>query len=195
MGSLQIHQTAVIDEGARIGQGTKVWHFCHISSGATIGHSCVLGQNVFVGNRVTIGNNVRIQNNVSVYDDVILEDDVFCGPSMVFTNVMNPRAHVSRKSEYKTTIVRRGATLGANSTILCGITLGEYSFVGAGAVVLRSIPAYALAVGNPAKVIGWMSEEGHRLINDTAMQWKCPVTGRHYHERDSQLYPLSGLSI
>jgi UDP-2-acetamido-3-amino-2,3-dideoxy-glucuronate N-acetyltransferase len=159
----KIHGTAIIDEGARIGSGTRVWHWVHVCAGATIGENCSLGQNVFVGNDVTIGNNVKIQNNVSVYDGVRLEDDVFCGPSTVFTNVHNPRSAINRKNEYRPTVVRRGATLGANSTIVCGVVIGEYAFVGAGAVVNRDIPAYALAVGVPAVRIGWMDQAGHRL--------------------------------
>ena len=159
-----IHRTAIIDEGASIGSGSKIWHWTHICSGAQIGLRCSLGQNVFVGNKVFIGNNVKIQNNVSVYDDVILEDDVFCGPSMVFTNVLNPRSQVTRKNEYKTTIVKKGATLGANCTIICGVEIGEYAFVGAGAVVNKDVKEYALMVGVPAIHIGWMSAYGEKLI-------------------------------
>ena len=157
------HETAIVDAGARIGPGTRVWHWVHVCSGARIGANCVLGQNVFVGNKVTIGNNVRIQNNVSVYDDVTLEDDVFCGPSMVFTNVINPRSHISRKDEYLKTLVRRGASIGANATVVCGNEIGEYAFIGAGAVVTRSVPGYALVIGSPAKRIGWMCQCGERL--------------------------------
>ena len=157
------HPTAIIDEGAEIGASTRVWHWVHICSGAQIGSDCSLGQNVFVGNRVRIGNNVKIQNNVSVYDNVTLEDDVFCGPSMVFTNVYNPRSHVSRKHEYRDTVVRRGATLGANCTIVCGVTIGEYAFVAAGAVVNRDVQPYALMAGVPARQIGWVSAHGERL--------------------------------
>ena len=158
-----IHPSAIIDAGATIGEGTRIWHWVHVCAGARIGTGCSLGQNVFVGNRVAIGSNVKIQNNVSVYDNVTLEDDVFCGPSMVFTNVYNPRAAVSRKHEYRDTLVRRGATLGASCTILCGTTIGPYAFVGAGAVVNRDVPAYALVVGVPARQIGWMSRVGCRL--------------------------------
>lgn len=161
--SFTAHPTAIIDEGAQIGAGTRIWHWVHICGGARIGEHCSLGQNVFVGNKVTIGNNVKIQNNVSVYDNVILQDNVFCGPSMVFTNVYNPRAAVSRKNEYRNTLVRRGATLGANCTIVCGVTIGEYAFVGAGAVINRDVKPYALMVGVPAKQIGWMNEQGERV--------------------------------
>lgn len=158
-----IHSTAIVDRGAEIGDNTKIWHWVHVSSGAKIGKDCSLGQNVFVGNKVIIGNNVKIQNNVSIYDNVTLEDDVFCGPSMVFTNVYNPRSAVSRKNEYRNTIVKKGATLGANCTIVCGITIGKYAFIGAGSVVNRDVPDYALMVGVPAKQIGWMSQFGERL--------------------------------
>ena len=157
------HETAIIDTGAQIGSGTRIWHWVHVSSGAQIGERCSLGQNVYVGNRVTIGTNVKIQNNVSVYDNVTLEDDVFCGPSMVFTNVYNPRAAVSRKEEYRNTLVKQGTTLGANCTIVCGVTIGEYAFVGAGAVVNKDVPPYALMVGVPARQIGWMSRFGEQL--------------------------------
>jgi UDP-2-acetamido-3-amino-2,3-dideoxy-glucuronate N-acetyltransferase len=160
---ISIHPTAIVDEGARIGDGTRIWHWVHVCSAARIGEACTLGQNVFVGNDVIIGNNVRIQNNVSVYDAVRIEDDVFCGPSMVFTNVYNPRSAINRKAEYRQTVVRRGATLGANCTIVCGITIGEYAFIGAGAVVNRDVRPYALMVGVPARRIGWMSEAGNRL--------------------------------
>lgn len=158
-----IHPTAIVDDGAEIGAGTRIWHWVHVCSGARIGENCSFGQNCFVGDRVVIGNNVKVQNNVSVYDDVTLEDDVFCGPSMVFTNVINPRSHVSRKDEYKTTVVRRGATIGANATVVCGITIGQYAFIGAGGVVTKDVPAFALLVGNPARRIGWMCQCGVRL--------------------------------
>jgi UDP-2-acetamido-3-amino-2,3-dideoxy-glucuronate N-acetyltransferase len=158
-----VHPTAIIDEGASLGEGCRVWHFSHISAGARIGAGCSFGQNVYVGNDVHIGNNVKIQNNVSVYDAVTLEDDVFCGPSMVFTNVHNPRSAVIRKSEYRRTLVRRGATLGANCTLICGATIGEHAFIGAGAVVTTSVPAHALMAGVPARHIGWMSRHGRRL--------------------------------
>ncbi len=163
MNKAQIHKTAIVDDGADIGEHTYVWHFSHICSGASIGNHCSLGQNVFIGNAVCIGHNVKIQNNVSVYDEVTLEDDVFCGPSMVFTNVHNPRSHISRKSEYRKTLVRKGATLGANCTIVCGVTVGTYAFVGAGAVITKDVPDYALMTGVPARQTGWMSAFGERL--------------------------------
>lgn len=163
MSNVQHHKTAIIDSGASIGEGTRIWHWVHICGGAKIGAGCSLGQNVFVGNDVIIGNNVKIQNNVSVYDCVVLEDDVFCGPSMVFTNVYNPRSAVTRKDEYRKTVVKKGATLGANCTIVCGVTIGEHAFVGAGAVVNKDVPAYALMVGVPAKRIAWMSKFGEQL--------------------------------
>jgi UDP-2-acetamido-3-amino-2,3-dideoxy-glucuronate N-acetyltransferase len=159
----QKHETAIIDEGAEIASGSRIWHFTHVCGGAKIGQNVSLGQNVFVGNKVFIGDNCKIQNNVSVYDDVILEDGVFCGPSMVFTNVINPRALVERKSEYLPTRVKKGTTIGANATIVCGVTLGEYSFIGAGAVINKDVPAYALMVGVPAKQVGWMSAYGEKL--------------------------------
>jgi UDP-2-acetamido-3-amino-2,3-dideoxy-glucuronate N-acetyltransferase len=159
----KIHPTAIVDDGAVIGDDTRVWHWVHVSGGARIGERCSLGQNVYVGNRVVIGNNVKIQNNVSVYDNVTLEDDVFCGPSMVFTNVYNPRSAVSRKDEYRDTLVKRGATLGANCTVVCGRVIGEHAFVGAGAVVNRDVPDFALMVGVPARQVGWMSRYGERL--------------------------------
>lgn len=177
-----IHPTAIIDEGAQIGENSRIWHWVHICSGARIGADCSIGQNVFIGNKVVIGNNVKIQNNVSVYDNVTLEDDVFCGPSMVFTNVYNPRSHVSRKDEYRNTLVKRGATLGANSTIVCGNTVGEYAFVGSGAVVNRDVPAFALMVGVPARQIGWMSEHGERLDLPLSGRGeaRCSATGTLY---------------
>jgi UDP-2-acetamido-3-amino-2,3-dideoxy-glucuronate N-acetyltransferase len=157
------HPSAIVDEGAQIGEGSRVWHFVHVCGGAHIGTGVSLGQNVFVGNRVVIGDHCKIQNNVSVYDGVILEEGVFCGPSMVFTNVYNPRSLIERKSEYRATLVRKGATLGANCTIVCGVTIGEFAFVGAGAVINKDVPAYALMVGVPARQIGWMSEFGEQL--------------------------------
>lgn len=161
--SYQIHPSAIVDDGAQIGDDSRVWHFVHVCSGARIGKCVSLGQNVFVGNKVVIGDNCKIQNNVSVYDNVTLEEGVFCGPSMVFTNVYNPRSLIERKSEYRDTLVRKGATLGANCTIVCGVTIGEYAFVGAGAVINKPVPAYALMVGVPARQIGWMSEFGDQL--------------------------------
>lgn len=178
-----IHPSAIIDDGAQIGDRSRVWHFSHVCGGAKIGNDCSLGQNVFVGNKVSIGNNVKIQNNVSVYDNVTIEDDVFCGPSMVFTNVYNPRSAVSRKSEYRNTLVKQGATLGANCTIVCGLTIGEYAFVGAGSVVNQNIPAYALVVGVPAKQIGWISRYGVRLqlpLSGDAEETVCSDTGERY---------------
>lgn len=173
------HETAVVDDGAVVGADTRIWHWTHVCAGARIGAGCSLGQNVYVGNRVVIGNNVRIQNNVSVYDEVILEDDVFCGPSAVFTNVVNPRSHVPRKSEFRRTVVRRGATLGANSTIVCGHTLGEYSMVGAGAVVTRDVPPYALVAGVPARRIGWVCWCGVKLSAEGSVT-ACPACARSY---------------
>lgn len=158
-----IHESSYVDDGAEIGTGTKVWHFCHVMAGARIGERCSIGQNVFIASDVVMGNNVKIQNNVSVYTGVVLEDDVFLGPSMVFTNVVNPRSHVVRRDEYRTTLVRRGASIGANATIVCGVTLGRYCFVGAGAVVTRDIPDHALVHGNPARVRGWMCQCGMKL--------------------------------
>jgi UDP-2-acetamido-3-amino-2,3-dideoxy-glucuronate N-acetyltransferase len=174
--------SAIVDAGATIGDGTRVWHFCHISAGAVIGRDCSFGQNVFVANAVTIGNNVKVQNNVSIYDNVSLEDDVFCGPSMVFTNVYNPRSHVTRKDEYRDTRVLRGATLGANCTIVCGATIGRYAFIGAGAVVNSDVPDYALMVGVPARRIGWMSAAGQRLALPPSGEGEanCPQTGARY---------------
>ena len=179
------HESAIIDAGARIGTGTRIWHWVHVCAGARIGERCVLGQNVFVANRATIGNNVRIQNNVSVYDGVTLEDDVFCGPSMVFTNVVNPRAHVSRREEYLPTLIRRGASLGANSTIVCGNAVGEYAFVGAGTVVTRDVAAYALVLGVPARRAGWMCQCGVRL-RGTIGETSCSACGKAYRLETSQ---------
>lgn len=177
-----IHPSAIVDEGAVLGEDCRVWHFVHISGGARIGARCSFGQNVFVGNDVSIGDNARIQNNVSIYDAVTLEDDVFCGPSMVFTNVYNPRAAVNRKAEYRPTRVKRGATLGANCTIVCGSTIGRFAFVGAGAVINRDVPDFALMVGVPARQIGWMSRHGERLALPITGDGEatCPATGERY---------------
>ena len=177
-----IHPSAIVDAGAVLGEGCRVWHFVHISAGARIGERCSFGQNVYVGNDVTIGHNVKIQNNVSVYDAVTLEDDVFCGPSMVFTNVYNPRSAVTRKDEYRRTLVRRGATLGANCTIVCGTTIGRHAFVGAGAVVNRDVPDFALVVGVPGRHVGWMSRFGERLALplEGRAEGTCPHTGDRY---------------
>lgn len=186
-----VHQSSYVDEGAQIGPGSKVWHFCHIMADARIGERCNLGQNVFIANQVTIGNNVKIQNNVSVYTGVTIEDDVFLGPSMVFTNVINPRSHVNRKDEYKRTLVKRGATIGANATIVCGVTLGRYCFVGAGAVVTRDIPDYALVYGNPARIQGWVCQCGVRLpFKQGEAQARCQACGRAYR-KDAQGVHLS----
>jgi UDP-2-acetamido-3-amino-2,3-dideoxy-glucuronate N-acetyltransferase len=174
---MSIHETAIVDSGAAIGAGTKVWHWTHICAGARIGAGCSLGQNVFIANDVVIGDNVKIQNNVSVYDAVRLENDVFCGPSMVFTNVYNPRSAVSRKDEYRPTLVKRGATLGANCTIVCGVTIGEHAFIGAGSVVNRDVAPYALMVGVPARRVGWMCACGLRLTGERAERCDC---GRAY---------------
>lgn len=180
--SYTVHPTAIVDEGAQIGDGSRIWHWVHVSAGARIGRGCSLGQNVFVGNRVVIGDNVKVQNNVSVYDNVTLEDDVFCGPSMVFTNVYNPRSAIARKDQYRDTLVRRGATFGANSTIVCGVTIGEHAFIGAGSVVKGDVPAFALIVGVPGRQIGWMSRFGERL--DLPLRGSglatCPHTGDRY---------------
>ncbi|MCE3008906.1 MAG: N-acetyltransferase [Bacteroidetes bacterium] len=175
-----IHPTAMVDAGAQIGEGTRIWHFCHIMPGACIGPDCSLGQNVFVADRVRLGRGVKVQNNVSLYEGVEIEDEVFLGPSVVFTNIKNPRAAVVRRTEYLKTLVGRGATIGANATLVCGLTIGQYAFIGAGAVVTRSVPDYALIVGNPGRQIGWMSAHGHRLHFDEAGLATCPGDGQHY---------------
>jgi UDP-2-acetamido-3-amino-2,3-dideoxy-glucuronate N-acetyltransferase len=183
------HDSAIVDHGAQIGEGSRVWHFVHVCGGARIGRGVSLGQNVFVGNRVTIGDNCKIQNNVSIYDGVALEEGVFCGPSMVFTNVYNPRSLVERKDEYRPTLVGKGATLGANCTIICGMTIGEYAFVGAGAVVTRDVKPYSLMAGVPARQIGWMSRHGERieLPLTGSGEAACPATGVRYRLRDGKL--------
>jgi len=174
------HETAVIDAGCEIGNGTKIWHFSHIMSGCIIGESCNIGQNVVISPLVRLGRNVKIQNNVSVYTGVICEDDVFLGPSMVFTNVINPRSHVNRKNEYAETIVHKGASIGANATVVCGNEIGEYALIGAGAVITKPVKPFALVVGNPAKQIGWVSENGHKLMFNEQNQAVCPETGQVY---------------
>lgn len=179
------HETAVIDEGCQIGEGTKVWHFSHIMPNCTIGLSCNIGQNVVISPEVILGNNVKVQNNVSIYTGVICEDDVFLGPSMVFTNVMNPRSAIIRRDSYLKTIVKKGASIGANATIVCGHDIGRYAFIGAGAVVTKHVPDYALVVGNPARQIGWMSEYGHRLNFDENGLAECPESGQKYRMVDS----------
>jgi UDP-2-acetamido-3-amino-2,3-dideoxy-glucuronate N-acetyltransferase len=186
----QIHPTAIVDAGARIGRGTHIWHWVHVCGGAVIGEDCSFGQNVFIGNRVVIGNNVRVQNNVSIYDGVTLEDDVFCGPSMVFTNVINPRSHVSRKSEYRPTRVKRGATIGANATIVCGNTIGEYALVGAGSVVARDVLPYALVVGIPARRVGWVCRCGVSLSQHHG-DVSCATCGTSYSLTSDACLPWS----
>ena len=185
-----VHASAFVDDGATIGAGTRIWHFCHVNPGAVIGERCSLGQNVVIMPGVRIGNNVKIQNNVSVYEGVTMEDDVFCGPSMVFTNVVNPRSHVSRKHEYQPTLVRRGATIGANATVLCGTTLGTYAFVAAGAVVTKDVPAFALVAGVPARRIGWMCRCGERL--DDAGNGPCAACGTRYRADGDGLAIVEG---
>jgi UDP-2-acetamido-3-amino-2,3-dideoxy-glucuronate N-acetyltransferase len=181
------HETAVIDEGCIIGEGTKIWHFSHIMPNATIGENCNLGQNVVVSPNVVLGKNVKVQNNVSIYTGVICEDDVFLGPSMVFTNVINPRSAVNRKDEFKKTLVKKGASIGANATIICGITVGEYALIGAGAVVTKNVAPYSLVVGNPSKPIGWVSKNGHRLNFDENGLATCPETSENYILRGDEV--------
>lgn len=175
-----VHSSSIIDDNCQIGEGTKIWHFSHVMPGAVIGSNCNLGQNVVVSPKVILGNNVRVQNNVSIYEGVICEDDVFLGPSMVLTNVINPRSAVSRKQEFKTTLIKKGASIGANATIVCGNTIGEYAFIGAGTVVTKDVLAYALVVGNPGRQVGWMSEFGHRLAFDKSNKAICPESGQEY---------------
>ena len=181
------HETVVIDEGVQIGAGTKIWHFSHIMTGCAIGENCNLGQNVVVSPDVTLGKNVKVQNNVSIYTGVICEDDVFLGPSMVFTNVINPRSAVARKDEYMKTVVGKGATIGANATIVCGNNIGNFAFIGAGAVIVREVQPYALVVGNPGKQLGWMSEYGHRLEFDREGIATCPESGEKYVLEDNRV--------
>ena len=175
-----VHPTSIIDDNCQIGEGTKIWHFSHIMSGAVIGKNCNLGQNVVVSPKVILGNHVRVQNNVSIYEGVICEDDVFLGPSAVLTNVINPRSAVSRKAEFKTTLIKKGASIGANATIVCGHTIGDYAFIGAGAVVTKDVAAYALIVGNPGRQTGWMSEHGHKLRFDENGKAICTESGQEY---------------
>lgn len=191
--SYTVHSSAIIDEGAQIGEGSRIWHFVHVCSGAHIGQGVSLGQNVFVGNKVTIGDQCKIQNNVSVYDNVTLEEGVFCGPSMVFTNVYNPRSLIERKDQFRNTLVKKGATLGANCTVICGVTIGEFAFVGAGAVINKDVPAYALVVGVPARQIGWMSAFGEQipLPVEGKAQYRCPHTGHMYQLNENNLIRLN----
>jgi len=187
MNDIFVHETALVDDGATIGTGSKIWHFVHVLPGSRIGKNCVLGQNVMAGPDVMIGNGCKIQNNVAIYKGVTLEDDVFCGPSCVFTNVLTPRAFVERKDEFAPTLVRRGATIGANATIVCGVTIGRYAMIGAGAVVTKNVPDHALVVGNPAHFIGWVSHTGERLNSDLV----CPRTGMLYQETENGLVERS----
>ena len=187
------HETAVIDEGCQIGEGTKIWHFTHVMPNCTLGENCNLGQNVVVSPDVVLGNNVKVQNNVSIYTGVICKDDVFLGPSMVFTNVINPRSAVNRRGEYMKTVVGKGASIGANATIVCGHDIGEFAFIGAGAVVTKTVPAYALVVGNPAKQLGWMSEYGHRLEFDANGVATCPESNEKYQLADGAVTKIAEL--
>lgn len=175
-----VHETAIVEPPVQIGEGTKIWHFCHVMAGAVMGARCILGQNVFVAGGTTLGNNVKVQNNVSIYEGVTCEDDVFLGPSMVFTNIRNPRSAVVRKGQYTTTHLAKGCTVGANATIICGVTLGQYCMIGAGSVVTKDVPAYALLVGNPARQMGWVSEYGHRLTFDEKGLAVCPESNQQY---------------
>ena len=185
-----IHTTAIIDAGAIIGNGTRIWHFCHVMPQAVIGSNCILGQNVFVDNNVIIGNGVKIQNNVSVYNGVVFEEDVFIGPSVVFTNVINPRSFIDRKKEFKTTRVQKGASIGANATIICGVTIGEYAMIGAGAVITKDVPAYALLVGNPGRQVGWVSEAGTSLQFNNEGKAVCPIDSQEYNLKNSSVYKV-----
>src|SRR2546430_4486561 len=190
MADFFVHESSYVDDGARIGKGTKIWHFCHVMPGAVIGERCSLGQNVVVMSGTRIGTNVKIQNNVSIYEGVTLEDDVFCGPSCVFTNVTNPRSHVSRKHEYRPTLVKRGTSIGANATLACCVTLGEFAFIGAGAVVTSDVPSYALMVGVPARRVGWMCQCGERL-SVASGQVACAVCGSRYQETNGTLRAIA----
>ena len=185
------HETAIVSEEAQIGKDTKVWHFCHVMKGAQLGEGCVLGQNVMVASDVKLGNHVKVQNNVSLYTGVVCEDHVFLGPSMVFTNVINPRSHVNRKAEFKETLVKQGATIGANATVICGNTIGQFAMIGAGAVITKDVDDFALVVGNPAKQIGWVSAHGERLEFDEEGNAKCPVTGELYQLKANQVTLIS----
>jgi len=185
------HETAVVDDGCVIENGVKIWHFSHIMPGSTLGEGCNIGQNVVVSPGVILGKNVKVQNNVSIYTGVICEDDVFLGPSMVFTNVINPRSHVVRRDQYATTLVRKGASIGANATVVCGNEIGEFALIGAGAVITKPVKSYALVVGNPARQIGWVSEYGHRLSFDDSMIAKCPETGQEYKLTNEQVIRIS----
>ena len=191
MSKIFIHPTAVIDEGALIGDGTKIWHFTHVMPKTVIGENCNIGQNVFIDNNAIIGNGVKIQNNVSVYNGVILEDNVFVGPSVVFTNVINPRSFIERKTEFRQIVVKKGATIGANATIVCGISIGEYALIGAGAVVTKDVAAYALMMGNPARQKGWISEQGHNLQFDEAGKATCPGDGALYQLLNDMVSKIS----
>jgi UDP-2-acetamido-3-amino-2,3-dideoxy-glucuronate N-acetyltransferase len=185
------HETAIIDEGSEIGEGTKIWHFSHVMTSCKIGKNCNLGQNVVISPQVTLGNNVKVQNNVSIYTGVTCEDDVFLGPSVVFTNVVNPRSAVNRRGQYAKTTVKRGVSIGANATIVCGHDIGDYAFIGAGAVVTKNIPAYALVIGNPARQVGWMSEYGHKLIFNTSGLAVCPESQEKYQLKDGVVTKLA----
>jgi len=188
-GEIYIHETSIVEQPCQIGKGTKIWHFSHIMPNVTIGENCVIGQNVFIGKGVKIGNNVKLENNVSVYEGVTLQDDVFCGPSSVFTNVINPRSYISRKHEFKPTLVKRGTTIGANATIICGNTMGEYAFIGAGSVVTKDIPDYALVYGNPGRIQGWMCKCGVKLDKEGGRA-QCPECGKVYILEGRKCYPL-----
>ena len=189
-----VHSTAVVEEPAEIGEGTKIWHFTHVMSGVKIGRNCIIGQNVFLGTGVVLGNNIKIQNNVSIFDGVVLEDDVFCGPSMVFTNVFNPRSFISRKKEFRKTLVRRGATIGANATIICGNTIGEYAFIGAGSVVTKDVPKYGLVYGNPGRVRGWVCQCAEQIVFRSEVA-KCPACGKGYEKTGTGVEAIEGSGV